>query len=321
MEKEHMSKRNCRRPAFTLVELLVVIAIIGILVALLLPAVQSAREAGRRMQCANNLRQIGLGLHNFHDSMGYFPPGAVTGDTTTPAHRAFRIPTRIQHGWTVFILPFVEQQSLSDLYDLRQDWRSLRNKKARESRIPMVRCPSTPDPERVATLTFGGYGTVVSQVSDYGVDNAINAALYNLLWIDLGSALNPQGVMRVNELQRMADVDDGLSNTMWVFECAGRPNLWLAGHKPTDTFTVSGGGWTDRDNEFITHGYTVDGLNSPGLCAVNCTNNNEIYSFHPTGAQGMVGDGSVRFITDSIDIRVMGRILTRKGREEVQLPE
>src|SRR6266516_911571 len=115
------SSRACR--GFTLVELLVVIAIIGVLVALLLPAVQSARESARRMQCSNNVRQIGLALHNFHDANQTLPPGAV--DPATAARAAFvkfNIPTTVIHGWAVFVYPFMEQKALSDQYHWDQNW-------------------------------------------------------------------------------------------------------------------------------------------------------------------------------------------------------
>src|SRR5437868_10402130 len=104
---------SSRRSGFTLVELLVVIAIIGVLVALLLPAVQSARESARRMQCTNNIRQIGLALHNFHDTNLTLPPGSITSGTTSNAHTKFNIPTNVIHGWAVFIYPYMEQKALS----------------------------------------------------------------------------------------------------------------------------------------------------------------------------------------------------------------
>ena len=119
--------------------------------------------------------------------------------------------------------------------------------------------------------------------------------------IDYPSFQNPYGVMRVNELQRFADIKDGLSNTMWIFEDAGRPYEYLTGYVRTDRL-ISGTGWANRHNEYITHGYNFSGTGSPGGCAINCSNNNEIYSFHPGGAQGVVGDGSVRFIAETVDM-------------------
>src|SRR5262245_4228022 len=120
-----MSRRSLpsrRRQAFTLVELLVVIAIIGVLVALLLPAVQSAREAARRMQCSNNVKQVMLAMHHFHDANLVLPPGAVRGATATVAHTKFSLPVNIKHGWAPFILPFMEQKPLADKYRWDLDW-------------------------------------------------------------------------------------------------------------------------------------------------------------------------------------------------------
>ena len=112
-----------QRRGFTLVELLVVIAIIGVLVALLLPAVQYAREAARRVQCASNLRQIGIGIHNFHDVMKVAPPGGVTGNVLKDPHTRFSIPAGLNHGWAVFVLPFMEGQPFAQHYRLDKDWR------------------------------------------------------------------------------------------------------------------------------------------------------------------------------------------------------
>lgn len=307
-----------RRGGFTLVELLVVIAIIGILVALLLPAVQAAREAGRRMQCANNLKQIGLALHNFHDTFNHLPPGGVSGDVPTAAHRAFRIPTRVLHGWSVFLLPYMEQQSLYDKYDLRRDWRAPQNRLARETNLAVMKCPSTPEGNRIDTRVEGGFGTVNGAIADYAVNNGVNQALYGLQLIDHGTYENPRGVMRVNELQRFADIKDGLTNTMWIYEDAGRPQLWLAKHQRGNSSTVTGAAWADRDAEYILHGYTLDGLRVPGPCAVNCTNNNEIYGFHPGGAMGVAGDGSVHFISELVNIRIVARLITRAGNELIE---
>src|SRR5438067_13078670 len=112
MNARILSWRSGPRRAFTLVELLVVIAIIGVLVALLLPAVQSARESARRMSCMNNLKQTGIALHNHHDSYGTFPAGGVTNGTCCS--------TQSGATWTIYILPFIEQQTLYDKYDFTQ---------------------------------------------------------------------------------------------------------------------------------------------------------------------------------------------------------
>src|SRR5687768_13524816 len=123
---------SCPRRAFTLVELLVVIAIIGILVALLLPAVQAAREASRRSSCANNLKQIGLALHNHHDVVGFLPPGSIqVAATPQQVHQELNIPITVNHGWGPLLFPFMEQKNLYDQYRLDLDWRDPVNKPVR----------------------------------------------------------------------------------------------------------------------------------------------------------------------------------------------
>jgi prepilin-type N-terminal cleavage/methylation domain-containing protein len=112
-----------RPRAFTLVELLVVIAIIGVLVALLLPAVQAAREAARRSQCSNNMRQLGLAFQNFHDTHLCLPPGKVTSASyPNPVHQKFSIPSGPEHGWAAFLLPYMEMGNLRDRYRLDVTW-------------------------------------------------------------------------------------------------------------------------------------------------------------------------------------------------------
>jgi prepilin-type N-terminal cleavage/methylation domain-containing protein len=303
-----------RLAGFTLVELLVVIAIIGILTALLLPAVQAAREAARRTQCSNNLKQIGVALHNFHDTYKSFPPGGITNGNNAAA-QLFSIPDGVEHGWVVFLLPKLEQQNVYDIYQLDKDWRAPENQQARETRLPILQCPSTPGFQRVDQFSWN-QTTVRAAPSDYGVDNRINASLGALGLIDPESQARPNGVMRVNELQSFSDIIDGTSTTMWICEDAGRPAMYQ-GKTPTGSNNVSGAGWADRDNEFITHGFTPDGTTNPGPCAVNCTNANEIYAFHPGGAMCLMGDGAVRFIAETISIRVVGRLLTRAARETV----
>ncbi len=313
-----MTNRLSVRPArgFTLVELLVVIAIIGILVSLLLPAVQAAREAARRMQCSNNLKQIGLSLHTFHDTRKFFPPGGISTSTTATALRtkqAFNIPGGVTHGWAVFLLPYVEQQNLYDQYRFDLDWRHATNRPVREQQLSVMQCPSS-QRNRFDQFNASGFGTVQAAAGDYGVNNAIDSGLAALNLIDAQTQAAPNGVMRVNELHGFADIIDGSSNTTWICEDAGRPARFVTGRRVL-AGRVSGGGWADRENEYITHGFTSTGLASPGPCPINCTNNNEIYAFHPQGAMCMFGDGSVRFVSQTVDIRVIGRVLTRAAGE------
>jgi prepilin-type N-terminal cleavage/methylation domain-containing protein/prepilin-type processing-associated H-X9-DG protein len=303
------------RSGFTLVELLVVIAILGVLVALLLPAVQYAREAARRVQCSNNLRQIGVGIHNFHDTMKVAPPGAVTGTTLREPHTRFSIPTGLDHGWGVFVLRFAENSPLADKYQWDKDWRSAENTLVRESRVPIFQCPSTPNPNRMDSITSGGL-TLRAAVADYAPNNSVSTALFAAGFISPLTNKFPDGFLEVNESRGFGMCSDGLSNTLFICEDAGRPARYRSRGKIVSG-TCSGAGWTDRNAEYITHGYTFDGTSNPGGYAVNVTNDNEIYSFHNGGAMVLFGDGSVRLLGEMVDINVVCRMITMSANEPV----
>ncbi len=301
---------RCSLRAFTLVELLVVIAIIGILVALLLPAVQAARESARRTQCANQMKQVGLALHNFEGSFKALPPGGVDGGTTNDAHRQFRIALNTSHSWPPFVLPYMEGSNLANDYDFQVSFTHANNKLIRETFVPTFLCPSNPE-RKVRCVPSAG---VECAPTDYAPDNAVNTALLGLGLIDAASHSNPIGVMRVNEMCRFANITDGLSNTLVIGECAGRPGQYRTRGKKLSGMQ-SDGGWADRNNEYILHGFTADGNTNPGSCPMNCTNNNELYSFHPGGVLVILGDASIPFLATNTDIRVVARMITRQGGE------
>ena len=145
-------KTRTQRSGFTLIELLVVIAIIAVLVGLLLPAVQKVREAASRASCQNNLKQLGLGLHNFHDTFGYLPYShrPPTNGTTSP-----------RQGWLLFALPYIEQGNLYSQYDFTIGWQDPANVPVTSTRIKIVECPSSGTIGSVA-------GTSVRSSSDVG---------------------------------------------------------------------------------------------------------------------------------------------------------
>src|SRR5262249_45424295 len=162
-------------------------------------------------------------------------------------------------------------------YTFDVDWRDPLNQVARETPLKVMRCPSTPNPNRVATGTFNNVAWKAA-VGDYAPDNAINSALVGLNIIT--TRADYTGALQVNHLLRVAEVVDGLSTTIFITEDAGRPTVYRSGKKKVNG-NVSGAGWADRDAEFITHGATADGATQPGPCHTNCTNENEIYAFHP----------------------------------------
>lgn len=309
-----MRRAPSGQQGFTLIELLVVVAIIAILMALLLPAVQKVREAANRMSCGNNLKNIGIALHAFHHDHHAFPPGAISTTAGFPSLGVPAVPAGSParlHGWVVFILPYLEQKGLYDQYRRDLDWRHPLNQPVVTTQLKIMQCPSAAA-NRIDSATTGGF-TWRAACTDYGVINGVASNLATVGLIDVVG--NYEGVMVINKMYRIADIMDGTSSTILIAEDAGRPQRFRAGQPLSGR--VSGAGWADRDNEYILHGFTPDGVSAPGPCAINCTNDNEVYGFHPTGAQVLLGDGSVHLVRKTISIRVFARAITRQGNEMV----
>ena len=304
------------RRGFTLIELLVVIAIIAILIGLLLPAVQKVRESAARAKCQNNLKQIGLGLNNFHSTYGVFPPGAVASTTAliSQSHlkRAGVSVFNVNHSWTPFILSYIEQDNVYKQYTMGKSWNATVNRPIITTPIKIFMCPSVPGGDSRMCITSSG--AVQNPPTDYAPNNAYAAALETAGYVDVAS--DRTGILAVNRCYSIPEVRDGASNTFLISEDAGRPDRWQAGQLIAANGQLDGG-WADRNNEYITHGYTTDGTAHPGPCHTNCTNNNEVYSFHLGGANHVLADGSVKFISSSMDIRLFVKFITRQGDDIV----
>ncbi len=316
------------RAAFTLVELLVVIAIIGVMVGLLLPAVQSAREAARRMSCQNNMKQVGLALHNYHDTYNTFPPSAVWG----PGKAPFTMP--YHHTWTVMILPFIEQQSLYNSIDNKLPiWGQLlpNGDQVVSQEVPTLRCPSDggtrgiDDTHGIAVTNYSGSeGYHWHPNATFAPDQ-----FPELAGDPFTNASDFSGLFTVTRTHRMRDIIDGTSNSIVVSETdsagfgggpirtvgsgvrrAGggrvfRASLvatahagWAGNESGTNTVDVDGnakssGTWFRSSP----HTYTPTYLSAWGP-------NAEWHgpsSYHPGGVQSLYGDGSVAFITESVN--------------------
>jgi prepilin-type N-terminal cleavage/methylation domain-containing protein len=307
------------RGAFTLIELLVVIAIIAVLIGLLLPAVQQARESASRTQCANNLHQIGVALHTYENNNSSFPPSYVINVTFNPLS--------IQsYSWGVLILPYLEQENLHRGYDFNQLINSPTNEAVISTHLKVMQCPSAPKADRLYSFTlpanaiFKGSPAMTWQASasDYIPPSGVR------LGLNFPASQDRHGLLNVDFNCRTTDVRDGLANTILVAELAGRPDVWRAGGlstlNPAAGESTAGAGWGDPLNgESWLNGSLYDGTGTQGPCPINCTNltTRGLYAFHPVGANVVMGDASVRLLSASIDPATFAYLVTRAGGEVI----
>jgi len=280
-----------RRRGFTLVELLVGIAIIGILIALLLPAVQAAREAAKRSQCSNNLKQLGLALHNYHDTFKTLPSGIATSTLWASSNNKGGIGV---WGWGSLILPFIEQSALHEqlqVGDLPLDDALAVNLAAFQTPISSFRCPS----DKAAPLNYDhkvdGTPTATSNYIGNNRSHSIASNDHDVRG----------GLFFVNKAIRFRDILDGTSNTVavgerrWQYKEQGAFNILVCGAANIYGCNDSAG---DKDK--------ADVLGS-GQPRMNYNLGNKKHSetgyssMHPGGAQFCLADGSVRFISETID--------------------
>lgn len=288
------------RTAFTLVELLVVIAIIGILIALILPAVQMARETARRTSCTNNLRQIGLALQAYDETHKMLPPGWMGLD---PLTRRPHVEGPTGWGWLSMLLPQLEQPVAAELIDFRLPITHLANDRIRTFRVPGMRCPSDsatptfflPD-ENNPTVTL----TELASANYIGCSGTEELA--DCEGLPVGTQCRLKGVFYHVSFTRLGEVRDGLSTTLFVGERSTRfgASTWL-GYVP---------GGEEALERFLGIADHAPNANGGHL--------DDFSSDHPAGTNFLFGDGSVRLVKESIDVEVYKALATRAGGEPVE---
>ncbi|WP_202921795.1 DUF1559 domain-containing protein [Anatilimnocola aggregata] len=300
---------------FTLVELLVVIAIIGVLVALLLPAVQSARESARRSTCQNNLKQIGIALHNYHDTFLYFPPGNITlgGCCATPSFTS----------WSISILPYLEQTALVEKYDFAKNNEDAANQFVREQYIKLYECPSELKTKQKLVPESGPAGTNNIEFMG-GSYRGMQGKSDGNGWWDTNQYSNQDkswaGVLHIYDSglpiqERIGTVQDGTSNTLMVGEYSTkthprRRTFW--GY----SYTSYNQGAATPQSRVLLNDFdrcvAIGGTGGANPCKRGWG------SFHPGGIQFINVDGSARSISPTIDINLFCDLATINGGETSQ---
>ncbi len=299
------------REAFTLIELLVSIAIIAVLVSLLLPAVQQAREAARMAACKNNLKQIGLALHNYHDIHSRLPAAQIRWNQAIVASDP--IVDRAQWSWATAILPQLDLGNVYDQIDFSSDLRIPANRETLRRKIAVYRCPTMPE-LGYANITDRIPGDTDAAITDYAVVGHHEPSVPGNTFFR--RPYGASGLLAQNDWARFAEVTDGLTQTLAVTETRWsqvHANIIGRGSCLGSADCSFGSPW--GQNAAVTTGDKINQqLYSPsGIPAFRY----QIISLHRGGAQFVFADGHVAFISENIDQTLLDALATRAGGEVI----
>lgn len=318
-------RRAIARPlhGFTLVELLVVIAIIAVLLALLLPAVNSVRESARRTSCSSSLRQLGIATTNYVSTNGYFPPASTA--TTAANNAPYNKP---KHGTYPLILPYLEGGSIYDKLDFTVDWDAPANAPFTQVDIPILVCPSAPSNSSRKWGTDYSVATGIDKSASSAGATATKRPFGELVSagkvIDRGAATSKkwEGLLQIRwsvsggqlvEVQiTPAHCRDGLSNTILFVEDGGRPLEFDMNKRQIGTISSTDHQWASPSNYFAIEYFCLPNQ------VTNCSNREEVYSLHTGACNYAMADGSVRPLEDSIDPELFVTLFTRAGVDIAQ---
>jgi prepilin-type N-terminal cleavage/methylation domain-containing protein len=312
------------RYGFTLIELLVVVAIIGVLVALLLPAIQAARESARRTSCANNLKQLALGVHGYHDTYGSLPR-LYNGRQELRTGVSFGLDT---FSWQTMILPYIEERHLRDLFNYQLNATDPASQPAVNQVLAITNCPSTPRTSQIARGLWVGRGKLDESLTAATTDYASSEGYLegrDCLAGAWGELVPGESYWESPTVRRVSfkDISDGLSKTTLILERAGLPDHYFDGgskfepHDPPKFRTWGNVGlWAISAETLLNHLQVESGVR-----AVNGDNLHTLYSFHPAGAQAAFVDGSVQFIPASTTTEKIYSLITREGGDRVDVTD